>query len=103
VSRRPHEQAASPFPVNEHAKHKTERRCPPPAALLYLADGEAHRIDEMAMHFDVAARRVRMIVYSLTENGLAEVAHENSKDEAVKLTPAGSALIVEISEMAAPR
>jgi predicted transcriptional regulator len=44
-----------------------------------------------------------MIVYSLTENGLAEVAHENSKDEAVKLTPAGSALIVEISEMVAPQ
>jgi hypothetical protein len=45
------------------------------APLLYLADGEAHRIDEVAMHFDVA----------------------------VKLTPAGSALIVEISEMVAPR
>lgn len=51
----------------------------------------------------MTARQVRMTVYSLAENGLAEIANENREDESVKLTAAGSALIVEISEMVAPR
>jgi hypothetical protein len=72
-------------------------------ALLYLADGEEHRIDEMGERLESTARRVRMTVYSLAENGLAEIANENRDDEAVKLTAAGSALIVEIFEMVAPR
>jgi len=73
------------------------------AALLYLADGEEHRIDEMGVRLEMSARRVRMTVYPLTENGLAEIANENREDETVKLTAAGSALIVEISEMVAAR
>ena len=73
------------------------------AALLYLADGEEHRIDEMGARLEMTPRRVRMTVYPLTENGLAVIANENREDEAVKLTAAGSALIVEISEMVAAR
>ena len=73
------------------------------AALLYLADGEEHRIDEIGVRFEMTVRRVRMTVNSLADNGLAEIANENREDEAAKLTTAGSALIVEISEMAAPR
>jgi predicted transcriptional regulator len=72
-------------------------------ALLYLADGEEHRIDEIGVRLEMTARRVRMTAYSLAENGLAEIANENHEDETVKLTAAGSALIVEISEMVAPR
>jgi DNA-binding MarR family transcriptional regulator len=73
------------------------------AALLYLADGEEHRIDEVGARLEMTARRVRMAVHSLAENGLVEIANENREDEAVKLTTAGRALIVEISEIVASR
>jgi DNA-binding MarR family transcriptional regulator len=69
------------------------------AALLYLADGEEHRIDEIGRDLDMATRRVRVAVYSLAENGLVGIVNEYHEDEAVKLTAAGRALIVEISEM----
>jgi DNA-binding MarR family transcriptional regulator len=73
------------------------------AALLYLADGEEHRIDEVGARLEMTARRVWMAVHSLAENGLVEIANENREDEAVKLTTAGRALIVEISEIVASR
>jgi hypothetical protein len=73
------------------------------AALLYLADGEEHRIDEMGERLEMTPRRVRLAVYRLAENGLAGITNENHEDEAVKLTAAGRTLIIDISEMVAPR
>jgi predicted transcriptional regulator len=73
------------------------------AVLLYLADGEEHRTDEVGTRLDMSIRRVRIAVYSLAENDLVVIADENGEDEAVKLTAAGRSLIVEISEMVAPR
>jgi DNA-binding MarR family transcriptional regulator len=73
------------------------------AVLLLLADGEEHRTDDMRVRLDLSSRQIRMAVYSLAENDLAEITNEDREDEAVKLTPAGRDLFVEISEMVAPQ
>jgi hypothetical protein len=73
------------------------------AALLYLADEAAHRIDEMGAQLEMSEDSARKAVHSLAENGLAEIANPNRAGEAARLTPAGRAMIVQISEIVAPR
>lgn len=69
------------------------------AVLLYLADGEEHRTDDVGARLDMSDRRVGIAVDILAENGLVVIVD----NETVKLTAAGRSLIVEISEIAARR
>lgn len=73
-------------------------------ALMRLGgEAQEYRIEELGERLKLTGRQARMAVYPLAENGLAEIANENHRDEAVRLTPTGRAMLDRISEIVASR